>query len=752
MTLADQLHQSAKACEGAAVALAHSLRPSTTHHDKSSPNVRQTHREAEAFAITCAAVMDEVAPILPFLQNNAPIVGRKLPVTNSRVKNGFDSLIVILLTLFDTSNNAILDVAGNRSRWLVSPLQASAAFERMAMHHGQLRAMYGIIHLAAKIISRANVSDTLFLDVKGTDAEKELEPARWRAAIKMDDFYGRCFGFHYSPEMRNVLRVVNIARGSVHRSHGDNDPTPEFIKNVAMLGWGWIYSNMVIMNNLGLSIEGVSRIGADSDRHMSIKELRKFMNLVEEPLVAGVSGLASPDVALDVSYDIPPPGTPGCPQFSDVDDATNVLRELFESVKEAVSVRVMSHKSRPIDLSEKRKKKKLVSPEDERGLSIVAKLDVNSDRKSDTKLLSEELNAQEAALNPAPGLYVQHNVLSPERVGTTDEHARQMRREEELRSQNRSNQTGLSTVAEKSYLATTIKSELMKLQSNMSSFLGLEEVKPARGLIIHFHGGGFVSQSTNSHQMYMKEWCVDIPDAVLFSIDYKLAPEHKFPRAVHECVWAYAWALQNATSLGTSAERIVFAGDSAGGNLAVATALLIAELGLRSPDGICVGYPALYVNVAWSASRLLSFFDPMLPLSVMELCVRSYLPDDDDEAHDNPFVSPVSASDEQLRKLPRIAIACGALDPLLDDSVLFAHRLREVGRERDMLRIYESLPHGFLNMSQVNDTARAGMKFLAKMISEYLELPLRRANRSENREDNNTDRTDLKAIASAVDE
>lgn len=717
MTLSEQLCCAARACEGAANALAYALRPASTPTSQSSALQQDTCREAEAFAITCRAVMDEMNPVLPLLESDSACIGKQrgLVHESSRVCNGFDTLALILLTLFDASNNAILDTASVRSRSLLSPLNPATCFEKMVTHHGQLRAMYGIIHLVGRIIRHIDVSTTLFLTVPhGSEADRDFQPASVRAAIKLDDFYGRGFGFHYSPEMRNVLRVVNIARGSVHKSHVEDDPSPQFIKNVFMLGWGWVYSNMVLIDNLGFSIEGVSRIGADQTR-MTIGTLRKFMNLVEEPLVAGVTSFVSADVAVDVLFDIPPPGDHGGLEPVDSPCHSEGLREVLKTVCWAVRARLMSHKNRPINLNkkdwEKHQQNKPIRPA---GPS-------NSQPDSEQLPKSNENDDMTELFAPMP---------SPTKSGKEQNVAHTVPKRTASRHGTRAQPFGVTStswndVVDKSYLATAFKSGVTTFQSNVSSFLGLEETKPASGLTIHFHGGGFVSQSTASHQAYMKEICADIQDSVMFSVDYKLAPENKFPVALHECMYAYIWALQNAHRLGTLAKRVVFVGDSAGGNLAVALALLAGQLGLRPPDAICVAYPALYIKVAWSPSRLLSFFDPLLPLSVLELCLKSYV-ENEDHGDRNPLLSPVVAADDQLQALPPVALICGSLDPLLDDSVLFASRLTGAGRTGDCLKVYESMPHGFLNMIQVNITARKALHFLTTKIADGLQVSLRR--------------------------
>ena len=84
--------------------------------------------------------------------------------------------------------------------------------------------------------------------------------------------------------------------------------------------------------------------------------------------------------------------------------------------------------------------------------------------------------------------------------------------------------------------------------------------------VFHCHGGGFVAQSSNTHLIYLKSWARGA-GAPIVSVDYSLAPEAPYPRALHEVFYAYLWALENAHLLGSTAENVIFAGDSAGGLL-----------------------------------------------------------------------------------------------------------------------------------------------------------------------------------------
>jgi hypothetical protein len=107
----------------------------------------------------------------------------------------------------------VSDVAANQAQWMVSPLQAKQCFEAMSTHHGQLKAMYGILHLAAKIIDMVDVKETLFVDVVGHTVRSELEPIKWRAAVRMEPFFDtRHFGFHYKVNLASCLRRAKCVR------------------------------------------------------------------------------------------------------------------------------------------------------------------------------------------------------------------------------------------------------------------------------------------------------------------------------------------------------------------------------------------------------------------------------------------------------------------------------------------------------------------------------------------------------------
>ncbi|XP_055855094.1 hormone-sensitive lipase [Episyrphus balteatus] len=146
---------------------------------------------------------------------------------------------------------------------------------------------------------------------------------------------------------------------------------------------------------------------------------------------------------------------------------------------------------------------------------------------------------------------------------------------------------------------------------------------PSNSILFHCHGGGFVAQSSKSHELYLRDWAVSLNTPIL-SVDYSLAPEAPFPRALEEVFYAYCWMVKNAASLGTTAERIVCAGDSAGANLCIGVALKCIEFGIRAPDGIFLAYSPTLVSFVPSPARLLCLMDPLLPFGFMMRCLQAY--------------------------------------------------------------------------------------------------------------------------------
>jgi len=241
-------------------------------------------------------------------------------------------------------------------------------------------------------------------------------------------------------------------------------------------------------------------------------------------------------------------------------------------------------------------------------------------------------------------------------------------------------------------------------------------------LIIHIHGGGFVSMSSSSHQSYTRQWA-NILKKPVFSIDYRLAPEHPYPAALDDCWQAYNWILDHSHEvLGIRPENIIITGDSAGGNLALGVSALAVKCGIKVPDGIFLAYPALRLEVkAFSPSLMYALEDQLIPYTLLKLCISSYVPGNSNPALD-PLLSPIHLSEELLRKLPAIRIMVGDADPLHDECWRFTDKLRKIGHDV-FLTVYRDMCHGFLGYDVPMGMAESKVciQDAANMIAELLE-------------------------------
>eukprot|EP01104_Vermistella_antarctica_P008048 TRINITY_DN2003_c0_g1_i1.p1 TRINITY_DN2003_c0_g1~~TRINITY_DN2003_c0_g1_i1.p1 ORF type:complete len:700 (-),score=119.86 TRINITY_DN2003_c0_g1_i1:61-2079(-) len=220
-------------------------------------------------------------------------------------------------------------------------------------------------------------------------------------------------------------------------------------------------------------------------------------------------------------------------------------------------------------------------------------------------------------------------------------------------------------------------------------FANKKPVEVTDTLIIHFHGGGFISMSSFSHEDYTRKW-TKLNNTPILSVDYRLAPVYPFPVPLLDCWWSYKWAVENASKvLGREIKRFVLTGDSAGGNLAAAVSLKAIQEGYRVPDGVVLSYPALdLAREVIYPSRLLALRDVVLPYAFLAVALDAYLPTDTKyDPHTNPLCSPIVASDELLRKFPPCYISVGNKDPLHDDSIVFASKLKRCVLSWTVLRL-----------------------------------------------------------------
>jgi len=232
------------------------------------------------------------------------------------------------------------------------------------------------------------------------------------------------------------------------------------------------------------------------------------------------------------------------------------------------------------------------------------------------------------------------------------------------------------------------------------------------GLLVFFHGGGWVIGDLNSHDGVCRSIANKSGHAVL-SVDYRLAPEHKFPAAFDDCAAAVKWGFENAKALGIDNSRMAVGGDSAGGNLAAAVALAeVVPLKFQM-----LIYPAVDMRME-SPSISENANAPILTKSVMSWFVAHYMGSDADRANIN--ASPMLASDEQLKNMPPAIVITAQFDPLRDEGEAYGKRLVENGVSATITR-YNGAFHGFFNMITILDDAQSAHAQASTLLKKYLD-------------------------------
>jgi acetyl esterase len=229
-----------------------------------------------------------------------------------------------------------------------------------------------------------------------------------------------------------------------------------------------------------------------------------------------------------------------------------------------------------------------------------------------------------------------------------------------------------------------------------------DQVQGPAPLLVHYHGGGWVIGDLETADDPARFLAAHAGVDVL-SIDYRLAPEHRFPAAIDDAWAAYAWAAANTERLAADPTRIAVGGDSAGGNLAAAVCLLARDEGAPPPAMQLLIYPVTEAGID-TASRRLFGEGFLLTRRDMDYFEDRYLGSDADAA--DPRVSPLRADD--LSGLPPAYVATAGFDPLRDEAETYALRMREAG-VRVALRRHPGLVHTFANLTAICPSARQAM-------------------------------------------
>jgi acetyl esterase len=232
--------------------------------------------------------------------------------------------------------------------------------------------------------------------------------------------------------------------------------------------------------------------------------------------------------------------------------------------------------------------------------------------------------------------------------------------------------------------------------------------------LVFYHGGGWVIGDLDTHDVQCRQITAEA-GIVVVAVDYRLAPEHKFPAAVDDAWAATRWIVAHGSELGVDPRRIAVGGDSAGGNLAAVVALLARDAGNTPAIALQVlVYPV--TDLAGESKSYGDFADGyLLTRDSMRWFKNHYLKSSSDA--DDWRASPLRAS--SLAGLPPALIVTAGFDPLRDEGAAYAARMTEAGGRVDYV-CYGGMIHGFMPMGKLIDTGNRAISHVAASLRQAL--------------------------------
>ena len=217
-------------------------------------------------------------------------------------------------------------------------------------------------------------------------------------------------------------------------------------------------------------------------------------------------------------------------------------------------------------------------------------------------------------------------------------------------------------------------------------------------VVVYYHGGGWVIANKEVYDGGARA-ISKLANAVVVSVDYRQGPEHRFPAAHDDAIATYQWALKNAASIKGDPKKIALAGESAGGGLAVATAIAARDMQLQQPTAVVAVYPIASTDTN-SASYQENANAKPLSKPAMEWFFKNYLNGPQD--YQDPRINLVAAD---LKGLPPVTIINAQIDPLRTDGEMLADKIRAAGGEVQQ-KTYDAVTHEFFGMANVVDKAK----------------------------------------------
>jgi len=232
-------------------------------------------------------------------------------------------------------------------------------------------------------------------------------------------------------------------------------------------------------------------------------------------------------------------------------------------------------------------------------------------------------------------------------------------------------------------------------------------------VLVYYHGGGWVIGDLDTHDVLCRE-LANMAGCAIVAVDYRMAPEHRFPIAVDDCLAATYWVQRNAVALGVDATRLAVGGDSAGGNLAAVVAIAARDAGDLPLGFQLLIYPATDARRG-ASSHHTNGQGYLLTSDTISYFHEHYIAD---PAQDLDWrASPLLHAD--LSRLPPAFVLTAGYDPLRDEGLMYSQRLSEAGNRATHV-CFERQIHGFITMGKVLDEANAAVSICAAELRRVL--------------------------------
>lgn len=233
-------------------------------------------------------------------------------------------------------------------------------------------------------------------------------------------------------------------------------------------------------------------------------------------------------------------------------------------------------------------------------------------------------------------------------------------------------------------------------------------------VLVYFHGGGWVIANLDVYESSCRALC-NAAEAIIVSVNYRQAPEAKYPAAVNDAYDATQWIIQNAASIGGDSSRVAVAGESAGGNLATVTCLKTRDEGGQMPVAQLLVYPVTDTSMSQPSYEENRSTQP-LHTSMMPWFWNYYLENESQKSDE--YVAPLTAKD--LSRLPPAIVITAEFDPLRDEGEQYASKLADAGVSVKAQR-FDGVVHEFFGLAGAVSKAKDAVTFAADGLKEVFD-------------------------------